>query len=93
MKMVERVAFRLFVRRGLTHAFGSAEESWERSKDTIVGRECMDEARAVISEMRKPTTWMIRAAYANMDRNGYDKGNPESDYQAMIDMALKEAGE
>ncbi|GEM_PF-4502666 len=47
-------------------------------------------ARAAIEAMLKPTEVMEKAAFTNMEKNGYAVGNPASDYSAMIDAALRE---
>lgn len=84
--MVERVAFRLFVRRGYTHAFGTAEASWERSVGTIIYNECMGDARSVIEELRVPTDAMVDA----MADAGYSVGGELAIWDAGIDAALNE---
>lgn len=72
MDKLEQLAFRLFVRRGLTHAIGTAEESWERSRGTKVFQECMADALAVVEAMRDPTFEMMQAMHEAMFEDKWD---------------------
>lgn len=83
--MIERVAFRLFVRRGYTHAFGPAEGSWTRSVGTRVHAECMGDALAVLEELKHPTDAMIDAMNEHAGTIA-----PELAYQDAIEAALNE---
>jgi len=97
MTKLEEIAFALFVRRGLTHAFGDPFSSWERSRDTIVGRECMEDARAAIEAMREPTIKMLRAADNVILTDDELHAGPyemiKAEYRAAIDAALSEGKE
>lgn len=77
MNMVERVA------RAMALANWPDDSRWKNYEKS---------ARAAIEAMREPTEAMVDAAYANMDKNRYEQGNPASDYAAMIDAALTHEG-
>lgn len=90
--MIERVARAICVASGLDpdRPFSSSNYSKETEPQECAWHEYLPEARAAIAAMREPTEVMERAAFSNMDKNGYPVGNPTSDYSAMIDAALKE---
>ncbi len=85
--IIERVARALFVKTKEEASSRGIQSSWENCP--IKGH-YIDLARAAVAAMREPTEAMERAAFSNMDKNGYAAGNPTSDYSAMIDAALKE---
>lgn len=88
-KLIEKAAFALFKKRGLAHTHGSAEDSWERSKGTIVARELLSDVRTIVEAMRDPSHSMIEAAYLKRDTDPTFGGIPDA-YRAMIDAALAE---
>jgi uncharacterized protein YaiI (UPF0178 family) len=56
----------------------------ERDGKTILARDLMPTARAAIEAMREPTEAMIEARFRTLGNGG------QSEWQAMIDAALKE---
>lgn len=90
--MIERVSRAICVAAGLDpdRHFASSNYDDGTAPHKLAWHEFQPEARAAIEAMRQPTDAMEKAAFANMDRNGYTIGNPASDYTAMIDTALKD---
>ena len=89
--MVERVARLLAEKDGVHPDWTASGMGMPGPEDNEPGWKLYeDDAKAIIQAMREPTEAMVDAAFKNMDQNGYVKGNPASDYTAMIDAALND---